>query len=118
MLDTSDLDSTLLTAGLVNRLSPAPDSFEYVSPYDVGGEPFFIRLNSAVRRKLAQLEQRGAIDVLVLKGVLVPQISLNPDRMEPGAFDNPRLIGPFAEFRFAVDASSLSRVPKERSRPG
>ena len=82
------------------------------------GEPFFIRLNSAVRRKLAQLEQRGAIDVLVLKGVLVPQISLNPDRMEPGAFDNPRLIGPFAEFRFAVDASSLTPVPKERSRPG
>lgn len=48
VLDTSDPDSTLLTAGLVSSLSPAPDSFEYVSPYDVGGEPFFIRQVPAV----------------------------------------------------------------------
>lgn len=83
------------------------------------GEPFFIRLNSLVRRKLRQLEQRGAIDVLVLKGVLVPQVSVNPDRMDPGVFDNPRLVGPFAEFRFGVDASSLSPVPKKQeSREG
>ncbi len=83
------------------------------------GEPFFIRLNSSVRRKLSQLEQRGAIDLLVLKGILVPQISVNPDRVDPGTFDNPRLIGPFAEFRFTVDASSLVPVPKKReSRTG
>lgn len=78
------------------------------------GEPFIIRLNSSVRRKLAQLEQRGALDVLVLKGVLIPQVSINPSRMEPGPFDNPRLIGPFAEFGFAIDASSLVPVPKTR----
>lgn len=72
------------------------------------GAPFTIRLNTAVRRKLATLEQRGPIDELVLRGVLTPQVTVNPDRMEAGTFDNPPLIGPFAEFRFGVTASSLT----------
>jgi hypothetical protein len=78
------------------------------------GDPFTVRLNSTIRRKLATLEQRGPIDVLVLKGVLVPQVTVNQDRMDPGPFDNPPLVGPFAEFRFIVTANSLTK-PKENS---
>jgi len=81
------------------------------------GDPFTIRLNSAVRRKLATLDQRGPIDVLVLKGVLIPQVTVNQDRMDPGPFDNPPLIGPFAEFRFVVTANSLTPPPKIVERP-
>ena len=75
------------------------------------GDPFTIRLNSAIRRKLATIEQRSPIDVLVLKGVLLPQVTVNQDRMDPGPFDNPPLIGPFAEFHFIVTANSLT-APK------
>ncbi len=81
------------------------------------GAPFTIRLSNTVRRKLATLDQRGPIDVLVLKGVLMPQVTVNQDRMEVGAFDNPPLIGPFAEFRFVVTASSLTPPPKTAERP-
>jgi hypothetical protein len=81
------------------------------------GDPFTIRLNSAIRRKLATLEQRGPIDVLVLKGVLMPRVIVNQDRMDPGPFNNPPLIGPFAEFRFIVTANSLTAPPKMRERP-
>ena len=81
------------------------------------GDPFTIRLNSAVRRKLATLDQRGPIDVLVLKGVLIPQVTLNQDRMDPGPFNNPPLIGPFAEFRFVVTANSLTPPPTLQERP-
>ncbi len=76
------------------------------------GDPFTIRLNSAIRRKLATLDQRGPIDVLVLKGVLIPQITVNQNRMDPGPFDNPPLIGPFAEFHFIVTANSLTKPKK------
>ncbi len=76
------------------------------------GDPFIVRLNKALRRKLNRLEQRGSIKVLVLKGVLVPEATLNPQRIDPGAFNNPRLIGPFAEFEFTVEASSLIPPPK------
>ena len=48
VLNTADPDSTILTAGHVSDLSAAPDAFEYVSPYDVGGNPFFIRQVPAV----------------------------------------------------------------------
>jgi hypothetical protein len=78
------------------------------------GDPFTIRLNSAIRRKLATLEQRGPIDVLVLKGVLMPRVTVNQDRMDPGPFNNPPLIGPFAEFRFIVTANSLTQEKKSR----
>ena len=77
------------------------------------GDPFTIRLNSAIRRKLITLEQRGPIDVLVLKGVLIPTVTINRNRMDPGPFDNPPLIGPFAEFWFVVTADSLT--PPRRS---
>jgi hypothetical protein len=76
------------------------------------GDPFTIRLNSAIRRKLTTLEQRGPIDVLVLKGVLMPRVIVNQDRMDPGPFDNPPLVGPFAEFQFIVTANSLTAPPK------
>ncbi len=78
------------------------------------GDPFTIRLSSAIRRKLAMLEQRTPIDVLVLKGVLMPRVTVNQDRMDPGPFNNPPLVGPFAEFRFIVTANSLTMPKKGR----
>ena len=76
------------------------------------GEPFMVSLSKTVQRKLNQLDQRGPVEVLVLKGVLVPQATVNSQRKEPGPFNNPRLIGPYAEFGFTVQASSLMPPPE------
>ncbi len=81
------------------------------------GEPFIVTINKTLRRKLTQLDQRGPIEALVLKGVLIPDATVNPDRKEPGPFNNPRLIGPFAEFEFTVEASSLT-PPRKRAGSG
>ena len=81
------------------------------------GEPFIITINKTLQRKLNQLDQRGPIEVLVLRGVLTPEATVNPQRKEPGAFNNPRLIGPFAEFEFTVEASSLT-PPRKREESG
>ena len=66
-----------------------------------------MRLTRNLRKRLLQLEQRGELGVLQLKGVLVPKVTINPDRHERGTFDNPRLIGRFAEFGLYVEAASV-----------
>lgn len=76
------------------------------------GDPFNVRLSSAIRHKLDAIRHRGQSTELVLKGVLVPQVNVNPNRIEPGPFDNPPLIGPFAEFNFVVTANSLTPPAK------
>ncbi len=76
------------------------------------GEPFMVSLSKTVQRKLNQLDQRGPVEVLVLKGVLIPEATVNSLRKESGPFNNPRLIGPYAEFGFTVQASSLTPPPK------
>lgn len=77
------------------------------------GDPFTIRLSGAVRHKLDTLLRRGRRTELILKGVLVPEVTVNPNRIEAGAFDNPPLIGPFAEFNFVVTANSLTPPAKQ-----
>jgi hypothetical protein len=81
------------------------------------GDPFPVSLPPTTVRRLRQMEQRGGLDVLVLKGVLVPQVAVNPLRPDQGLFDNPRFIGPFAEFGFFVEASSLTRAQEEQEPP-
>jgi cell division protein FtsB len=81
------------------------------------GDPFPATLPQATVRRLRQLEDRGQLGVLVLKGVLTPQVKVNPQRQEKGLFDKPLFVGPFAEFSFFVHASSLTPpAPEPRER--
>ncbi|MBX3355043.1 MAG: hypothetical protein KF724_05025 [Phycisphaeraceae bacterium] len=77
------------------------------------GRPFFIQL---------QQPQTGPYDLAVrtgtaggdftLRGVFIPQVTLNPTRYEAGTFDNPPFIGTFVEYGFRITVTSL--VPSER----
>jgi hypothetical protein len=78
------------------------------------GEAFPVTLSQATVRQLRQLERRGPLGVMVLKGVLIPEVVVNPQRDEAGLFDKPQFVGPFAEFGFFVEASSLLPEPKRR----
>jgi len=72
------------------------------------GDPFDAAVSRSLASRLQQREERSGLDdVLVLRGVLVPRTHINEERASEGAFNNPRLIGPFAEFLFTVDAHSL-----------
>lgn len=57
-----------------------------------------------------------------LRGLLTPQLRVNESRREAGAFDIPPLIGPFVEFRYAVQVTALmdlevGRVPGPAPQP-
>ena len=82
------------------------------------GDPFVIALQRSAARRFAQLQQRDLAKVLVLKGTLHPNVVVNRQRRDVGPFDNPRFIGPFAEFRLTVDASSLLPPTDEDSENG
>ena len=69
------------------------------------GNSFGVLLPRGLARRIDEQVQRG--DVLVLKGALSPRVRLNQERAERGVFDKPRFIGPFAEFGFTVDVTSL-----------
>lgn len=71
------------------------------------GDPFDALVPAASARRLSRLREHAESDVMVLKGTLQPMITINPDRSEVGTFDNPRFIGPYAEFGFGVIATSL-----------
>jgi hypothetical protein len=75
------------------------------------GDPFAMVLDKALRQRLGQVPAPGGPEVFVVKGVLLPQPVMNPFRLEPGTFDRPILLGPFAEFGFMVDASNLLPAP-------
>ena len=82
------------------------------------GDPFVITLQRSVARRFQQLQQRDLADVLVLKGTLHPQVVFNRQRIDVGPFDNPRFIGPYAEMRLTVDASSLLPPTDENAEDG
>ena len=69
------------------------------------GNSFGVLLPRGLARRIDEQVQRG--DVLVLKGALSPRVRLNQERADRGVFDKPRFIGPFAEFGFTVDVTSL-----------
>ncbi len=48
---------------------------------------------------------------MVLRGVLNPEVRFNPDRMAEGPFNNPRFIGPFAEYNPIIQASGIRPAP-------
>ncbi len=82
------------------------------------GDPFVIALQRSVARRFEQLQQRDLAEVLVLKGTLHPNVVANRQRRDVGPFDNPRFIGPYAEFRLTVDASSLLPPTDEDAQDG
>ncbi|MHC4414811.1 MAG: hypothetical protein ACYS0G_05960 [Planctomycetota bacterium] len=82
------------------------------------GDPFPVTLPASQFRRLEQFEQRGKLDVLQLKGVLVPSVRVNPQRPDPGPFDKPRFIGPFAELGLSVQASSVTAVVEKDETKG
>ncbi len=77
------------------------------------GKPFAVPLSRSHQRRLESLEHQGKLDVVVLKGVLIPRLVFDPDAEAPGTFDRPRLVGPFAVFDFAIEPSSFSAVEGE-----
>ncbi|MCP3905421.1 MAG: hypothetical protein GY715_17485 [Planctomycetes bacterium] len=82
------------------------------------GDPFDVGVTRALMSKLRQMETRRELDeVLVLRGVLRPTVRFNRDREIRGAFDKPPFIGPFAEFGFGVDATSLVPRPEPKADP-
>jgi hypothetical protein len=81
------------------------------------GDAFDAVLSSSLVSRLREHEQRfGLDDVMILKGVLTPAVLVNTERTEAGAFDNPRFVGPFVEFDFAVQAQTILPAPEEDER--
>ncbi len=69
-------------------------------------------VGNALLRRLAELETKGELDILLLRGVLIPEVEINPDRETAGTFDSPKFIGPYAEFGFTVEVQSLIPAPE------
>lgn len=78
------------------------------------GDPFWTQLSRLQARRLEQyFALTGEREALVLRGTLVPEPVLNPDRAEAGMFDTPPLIGPFVEFGYRVDTRTLLPVSED-----
>jgi hypothetical protein len=106
-------------AGRGTRLEVPGLMVEAVDPktHVVLGDPFPVTLHQDTVRRLRDLENRGQLGILVVKGVLIPQVLVNPNRHEQGLFNKPSFVGPFAEFEFRVEASSVTPPPKPKERP-
>jgi len=76
---------------------------------DALGDPFTATLTPTQFRRLeaALRHERGSVDRLLLRGTLVPQVQVNPDRIRAGSFDHPPFIGTFCEFGMMVEGVSL-----------
>lgn len=72
------------------------------------GDPFEVQLSKTMATRIDDLAGGGDPGVLVLKGTSIANISINPGRAMPGSFDNPRFVGPYAEFELSVDPSSIT----------
>jgi outer membrane murein-binding lipoprotein Lpp len=79
------------------------------------GDAFDTLLSASLASRLRDHEQRhGLDDVLLLKGIVEPGVAINEQRLEMGPFDNPRFVGPFVEFGFAVQAQTILPRPEEK----
>lgn len=82
------------------------------------GDPVPIVVPPAVRRRLAQYDQRGQLDVMVLYGVLNPNVIFNQDRTAEGPFNSPRFIGPFAEVDPVIQVHGIKPAEKAEEKGG
>lgn len=71
------------------------------------GSPFPIIVPRNLIARVEQSLASSPTSALALNGVLEPSIGVNDGREAAGVFNNPRLIGPFAEFGFSVRVRSL-----------
>jgi hypothetical protein len=79
------------------------------------GDPFPVRLTPTLASRIRRLAERNGADApFQLKGALVPRAIVNRQRDAVGPFDNPRFIGPFAEFNMTVQPTAVMDIPKER----
>mgnify|MGYP006281215079 CR=1 FL=1 len=74
------------------------------------GDAFRALVPRSVADRLAEREREMNLmeEAFLLHGTLIPNVQVNPDRATKGAFNNPPLIGPYAEFGFAVEARALT----------
>lgn len=76
------------------------------------GDSFAALMSRAFARSLGaredQIDLGGLFD---LRGVVVPRVLISEERLEVGPFDQPRFIGPFAEFALGVEVQSLQPRP-------
>jgi hypothetical protein len=77
------------------------------------GNAFAISLSRSTADRLAKLQDRGELGVLVLRGVLVPEVRIAEGRQTRGPIDNPPFIGPFTEFLFRVEVKSILPVKED-----
>jgi hypothetical protein len=95
-------------------------TFKPVDPVtDVAlGNNFDVILSRTLSDRLAVYEERGELGVLVLRGSLMPDITINEQRTERGSFDNPPYLGMFTEFGYLIDIKSLMTVEDDKAREG
>lgn len=81
------------------------------------GQSFTIAVTRQLARQLDKIENRGQLNVFVMKGVLTPELRLDPNTMKPGPFNHPQLVGPFVTFDFIVMPQSfLTAEDNEREK--
>lgn len=71
------------------------------------GDPFFALLSKGLTKRYEQVIRRSGAEVVELKGTLHPNVTFDRSRSTAGPFDKAKFIGPFAQFSFEVDATSL-----------
>lgn len=81
------------------------------------GDEFDVALSRSMAGRLAELEARNELAVLVMKGTVVPNIRINTERESRGAFDNPLFVGPFAEYEFTVEPSGIAPYKPAATQP-
>jgi len=69
------------------------------------------------------ISRAGGVDdvtsTYVIRGTVVPDIRINPQRAEQGTFDVPKLVGPYAEFFFGVEVNTIVKASEMRgTQPG
>ena len=81
------------------------------------GDPFPARVSSAIMGRLRLMEQRDLLeDPVILKGLISPDLVFNAQRLDAGAIDRPRFVGPFTEFGFDVIVRSVLPLPDAAAR--
>ncbi|MEM1166747.1 MAG: hypothetical protein AAGI30_10715 [Planctomycetota bacterium] len=87
--------------------------FQVIDPFT--GAPFSQRrLDVRVPDRLADIvAQRPGHQLWLLGAVVRPTVRVDPQRREPGYFDDPQFIGPYAAMELSIDAIQLEAIGVE-----
>lgn len=89
---------------------------QHDDPEVVYGDPFEVVMSRSTAHRFMRMQERDPDDrprIYVLRANLSPTLLFNEDRYEPGPFDNPRFVGLFTEFDFALDIRAF--LPREEA---